>query len=389
MGRKIGFFCIGWHGRWNSLDDSRLYTLYNRQRTRQYLQIYGWNQWLWCAWSCNDPLCFWPSTPKDETEYPSSSSDIGSSPSNVSKTWESHTLQMPPFSNKESGGHRSVDAIKCFLTRWISPQTSQWDDSVAPSAMMVPLVGGVPWPSDWVFFLMDTKSIPHSFYKEIQFNYLLSILQHHISWSTNHTCQLLTLVLLQVDRINAKLSTIYDKAVSWKSCSDESQEAKIFFLGVSLPTKNTVWFVRRDLTNILLLGDSWGCADARSWHWNGAQKVIAALFFPYRYSLILICCLGMKKTVVAAPVCLDGGCMRLSLSCFIQPKSDAISDLVLRDIIKVRDMLAYSRINFDNITDTNTFGLGRYQWIIISPKIIAIPNASFCFETESAMVISA
>jgi hypothetical protein len=45
---------------------------------------------------------------------------------------------------------------------------------------------------------------------------------------------------------------------------------------------------------------------------------------------------GMHKSVVSASVCLDGGCMRLSLSSFIEQKSDTISDLVMKDIIKVR-----------------------------------------------------
>jgi hypothetical protein len=44
---------------------------------------------------------------------------------------------------------------------------------------------------------------------------------------------------------------------------------------------------------------------------------------------------GMHKSVVSASVCLNGG-MRLSLSCFIQQKSDTVSDLVMKDIIKVR-----------------------------------------------------
>jgi len=50
---------------------------------------------------------------------------------------------------------------------------------------------------------------------------------------------------------------------------------------------------------------------------------------------ILTDCVGMKKSVVAASVCLDGGCMRLSMSCFIQEKSDTISAFVMEDIIKV------------------------------------------------------
>ena len=45
---------------------------------------------------------------------------------------------------------------------------------------------------------------------------------------------------------------------------------------------------------------------------------------------------GMHKSVVASSICLDGGCMRLSLSCFIQQKSDTVSNLVMKDIIKVR-----------------------------------------------------
>ena len=43
----------------------------------------------------------------------------------------------------------------------------------------------------------------------------------------------------------------------------------------------------------------------------------------------------MFKSIVAASVHLDGGCMRLSSSCYIQEKSDCISDLVMQDIIKV------------------------------------------------------
>ena len=40
------------------------------------------------------------------------------------------------------------------------------------------------------------------------------------------------------------------------------------------------------------------------------------------------------KTVVTASVCLDGGSMRLSVSCFLQKKSDTIQDCVMKDIIK-------------------------------------------------------
>ena len=41
------------------------------------------------------------------------------------------------------------------------------------------------------------------------------------------------------------------------------------------------------------------------------------------------------ETVVAASVCLDKGCMRLSQSCFVQGKSDVVSKGVMEDIIKV------------------------------------------------------
>ena len=41
------------------------------------------------------------------------------------------------------------------------------------------------------------------------------------------------------------------------------------------------------------------------------------------------------KSAVAASVCLDSGCMRLSHSCFVQKKADKISDGVMKDIVKV------------------------------------------------------
>ena len=72
-------------------------------------------------------------------------------------------------------------------------------------------------------------------------------------------------------KINAKLSTIHDKAISWKSCSDESLGSDDSLPWGESSHKNTVWFVRLHLTNILLLSDSWGCADARSRHWYGAR----------------------------------------------------------------------------------------------------------------------
>ena len=78
-----------------------------------------------------------------------------------------------------------------------------------------------------------------------------------------------------------------------------------------------------------------------------------ALFVAFDFSLMIFCGIkvgeaptlvvgigivhGMHKSVVSASVCLDGGClMRLSLSCFIQQKSDTVSGLVMKDIIKVR-----------------------------------------------------
>ena len=45
------------------------------------------------------------------------------------------------------------------------------------------------------------------------------------------------------------------------------------------------------------------------------------------------------KTVIAASVCLDSGCMRLSQSCFVNRKSITIFDLEMKDIIKVRIFL--------------------------------------------------
>ena len=43
----------------------------------------------------------------------------------------------------------------------------------------------------------------------------------------------------------------------------------------------------------------------------------------------------VAKSAVAASVCLDSGCMRLSHSCFLQKRSDIISEAVMKDIIKV------------------------------------------------------
>lgn len=85
----------------------------------------------------------------------------------------------------------------------------------------------------------------------------------------------------------------------------------------------------------LLLNDSWRCADAGSRRWDGPRYVICHNIVCLSIMFILTDCVGMKKSVVAASVCLDGGCMRLSMSCFIQEKSDTISAFVIKDIIKV------------------------------------------------------
>ena len=90
-------------------------------------------------------------------------------------------------------------------------------------------------------------------------------------------------------KINAKLSTAHDKAISWTSSCDNRSNAD------QLP-------------------------------WVGERPtLIVGVGIVH----------GMFKSVVAASVCLDKGCMRLSHSCFIQKKSDSISDLIMTDIMKV------------------------------------------------------
>ena len=90
-------------------------------------------------------------------------------------------------------------------------------------------------------------------------------------------------------KTNAKLSTAHDKAISWTSSCDNGSNAD------QLP-------------------------------WVGERPtLIVGVGIVH----------GMFKSVVAASVCLDKGCMRLSHSCFIQKKSDCISDLIMTDIMKV------------------------------------------------------
>jgi eukaryotic translation initiation factor 2C len=90
-------------------------------------------------------------------------------------------------------------------------------------------------------------------------------------------------------KINAKLSTVHDKAISWtSSCDNGSNE------------NNLPWVGERPTLVV------------------GAGIVH-----------------GMFKSAVAASNCLDKGCMRLSHSCFIQEKSDCISDLIMTDIMKI------------------------------------------------------
>jgi len=90
-------------------------------------------------------------------------------------------------------------------------------------------------------------------------------------------------------KINAKLSTAHDKAISWTSSFDDRSNAD------QLP-------------------------------WVGERPtLIVGVGIVH----------GMFKSVVAASVCLDKGCMRLSHSCFIQKKSDCISDSIMTDIMKV------------------------------------------------------
>ena len=46
-----------------------------------------------------------------------------------------------------------------------------------------------------------------------------------------------------------------------------------------------------------------------------------------------------NESVVAASVCLDSGCMRLSHSCFMQKKTDTtITSGVMKDIINVSEL---------------------------------------------------
>ena len=55
-----------------------------------------------------------------------------------------------------------------------------------------------------------------------------------------------------------------------------------------------------------------------------------------------------SDTVVVASVCLDKGCMRLSHSCFLQGKSSAIVDDVMRDIIKASSRILPEFLIFTN-----------------------------------------
>lgn len=94
-------------------------------------------------------------------------------------------------------------------------------------------------------------------------------------------------------KLNAKLSTIYDKAVSWTTESD---------------------------------GNSGG-EGGLPWVGEAPTLVIGVgMVHGMGYS---------SKSVVTAYFCLDSGCMRLSNSCFVQRKSDIISEGVMKDIIKV------------------------------------------------------
>mmetsp|Transcript_54670 Transcript_54670/g.116171 ORF Transcript_54670/g.116171 Transcript_54670/m.116171 type:complete len:233 (-) Transcript_54670:868-1566(-) len=93
-------------------------------------------------------------------------------------------------------------------------------------------------------------------------------------------------------KINAKLSTIYDKAVSWTSENE-------------------------------------GPGDRGALPWVGEVPTLVVgvgMVHGMGYS---------NKSVVSASLCLDSGCMRLSHSCFIQKKDDIISDGVMKDIIQV------------------------------------------------------
>jgi len=93
--------------------------------------------------------------------------------------------------------------------------------------------------------------------------------------------------------MGAKLSTINDKAVSWTSDS----------------------------------GPGRGGGDKVLWVGERPTLIIGiGMVHGMGYS---------SKSVVTASLCLDGGCMRLSQSCFLQKKSDTISEGVMTDIINV------------------------------------------------------
>lgn len=97
-------------------------------------------------------------------------------------------------------------------------------------------------------------------------------------------------------KMNGKLSTIHDKAVSWTSTCDPKNP--------SLDTDSILWVGERP-TLVIGIG----------------------LVHGMGYS---------AKTIVTASTCKDAGCMRLAQSCFLQKKSDTISEGVMKDIIKVR-----------------------------------------------------
>lgn len=94
-------------------------------------------------------------------------------------------------------------------------------------------------------------------------------------------------------KMNAKLSTIYDKAISWTSSCD----------GGGSGVDKLPW-VEDIPTLVVGVGMVHGMGIA-------------------------------SKSIVAASLCLDSGCMRLSHSCFIQKKSDIISTVIMKDIIKL------------------------------------------------------
>mmetsp|Transcript_13807 Transcript_13807/g.27990 ORF Transcript_13807/g.27990 Transcript_13807/m.27990 type:complete len:1077 (+) Transcript_13807:697-3927(+) len=93
-------------------------------------------------------------------------------------------------------------------------------------------------------------------------------------------------------KLNAKLSNPYNKAVSWKSICEES-----------VGDVDSIPWVAVKPTLVVGIGMAHGLGNC-------------------------------GKTVVAASVCLDGGCMRLSHCCFLQQKSDIISTGNIKDIIK-------------------------------------------------------